>query len=169
MREGKKEKSLFCDLVGFRFFLLNPYANYLFQKSLTEGVITNLDSSMHLDSHICISVWLWLDVQHHIYLLWQSALGRHRCYCQWAGTWGCMQIFSRGKAGEGPGHSVSCTAPIRRCPAALWPSCRLSRPCRNKRISFGSKVFSCSHWNGINDSIVGLLLPPVKNMQVVHG
>lgn len=59
MREGKKkEKSLFCDLVGYRFFLMNPNANYLFQKSLTKDVITNLDVNMHLDSHICISVWL---------------------------------------------------------------------------------------------------------------
>lgn len=59
MREGKKkEKSLFCDLVAYRFFLMNLNANYLFQKSLTKGVITNFDLNMHLDSHIYISVWL---------------------------------------------------------------------------------------------------------------
>lgn len=31
---------------------MNPNPNYLFQKSLTKGVITNLDVNMHLDSHI---------------------------------------------------------------------------------------------------------------------
>lgn len=57
----KKEESSICDLVGSRFFLMNP-TNYLFQKSLTKGVITNLDLNMHLDSHIYASPWLWFDV-----------------------------------------------------------------------------------------------------------
>lgn len=54
VRGGKKKKRRYTlwSLVGSRFFLMNPNPNYLFQKSLTKGVITNLDVNMHLDSHI---------------------------------------------------------------------------------------------------------------------
>lgn len=37
---------------------MNANTNCLFQKSLTEGAIANLDLNMHLDSHIYTAVWL---------------------------------------------------------------------------------------------------------------
>lgn len=46
------------------------------------------------------------------------------------------------------------------------------KPSRNERLSFESKLFPnvfSSHWNGLNSSTVVSLLPPVKNIQVVHG
>lgn len=55
----------------------HPNPNYLFQKSLTKGVITNLDLNMHLDSHICTLLWLWFDVYITIYfskVLWENII-----------------------------------------------------------------------------------------------
>lgn len=56
---------------------MNPNPNYLFQKSLTQDVITNLDRNMHLDSHIYTLWWLWFDVYIRIYfskVLWENII-----------------------------------------------------------------------------------------------
>ena len=77
---GGKKKNRSCILwflVGSRFFLMNPNPNYLFQKSLAKGVITNLDLNVHLDSHIYTLLWLWFDVYIRIYfskVLWENII-----------------------------------------------------------------------------------------------
>lgn len=56
---------------------MNPNTNYLFQKSLTQDVITNLDLNMHLDSHIYTLLCLWFDVYVRIYfskVLWENII-----------------------------------------------------------------------------------------------
>lgn len=64
--EGKRKrrKPLSGYLVGSRSLLKSPNAYYLFQKSLTKGVISNLDLNMHLDSHVYTLLWMWFDVYH---------------------------------------------------------------------------------------------------------
>lgn len=114
--EGRrKREDVSCDFffvcVESWFFLMNPNPNYLFQKSLTKGMITNLGLNMHLDSRIYTLLWLWFDVYIRIYfskVLWE----KHYCFCQWARIWECMQIFSRGKLGDRPSHLESYTALI---------------------------------------------------------
>lgn len=56
---------------------MNPNSNYLFQKTLAKGGITNLDLNMHLDSHSYTLLGLWFDVYIRIYfskVLWENIL-----------------------------------------------------------------------------------------------